>query len=149
MHSQVRTVAALLAGIAAFALPSTALSARSATLPTFSAKLTGSGQVPPNPSKGSGTVVVTADTKTNKVCWTLSYKDLLAAPIATIIHKAPKGQTGPGVIPFGGKVIRKGCVISPSNIVRAFVRNPTGYYVSIHTKKFPDGEIAGQLSVHH
>jgi hypothetical protein len=38
------------------------------------------------------------------------------------------------------------CVAAKADVLDAITQNPSGYYVSVHTKKYPKGAIRGQLA---
>jgi len=118
--------------------------ASSTVVKKVSATLSGAGEIPKVGTPATGRIAVTLDQKTGKICWTLTAKGITAA-VSTDIHKAPTGKTGRSVVPLGGKYTKKGCVISPIKIVKGIISNPAAYYVNIHTKKFPEGLIAGRL----
>jgi CHRD domain len=125
-------------------LPAAALAAGTTLHPVVSAKLRGGAEVPKGSPAGSGTAVVNLDTKRNKACWTLSVKRIDRA-LSAHIHKAPPGKAGPVVIPLGARFSTKGCVIAPRKAILAVARNPGAYYVNVHTKRYLDGAIRGQL----
>lgn len=79
------------------------------------------------------------------MCWTFKVKGLDTVNAAHI-HKAPKGKSGNVVVAFfASKLKAKGCVAAPKAVVAAIAKNPTAYYVNIHTNKYPAGAIRGQL----
>jgi len=136
----------VLSGVAAMvcvALPTAGLAAGSA-VPQFSASLRGSAEVPKGSPTGSGTVKVTLDTKRSRACWTIAVKGI-DKPLSAHVHKALPGKTGKVVIPLGAKFMTKGCVMIPLKTVRAVAKNPHGYYVNVHTRKYLGGAIRGQL----
>jgi hypothetical protein len=61
------------------------------------------------------------------------------------VHKAPPGKVGPVVIPLGARFVTKGCVIVPKRSLKAVETNPRAYYVNVHTKRYLNGAIRGQL----
>jgi hypothetical protein len=125
-------------------LPAVGLAADSALHPVVSAKLRGTAEVPKGSPTGSGTAVVKLDTKTNKACWTLSVKGIDKA-LSAHVHKGPPGKAGPVVIPLGARFSTKGCVLAPRKAILAVATNPGAYYVNVHTKKYLNGAIRGQL----
>jgi hypothetical protein len=129
--------------IAAMLAPA-ALATRSALHPRVSATLTGRTEVPKGSPVGSGTAVVTLSTKTGKACWRLSVKGI-GTPLSAHVHKAPPGKAGPVVIPLGARFSPTGCVKLPMKSILAVERNPAAFYVNVHTKKYLDGAIRGQL----
>jgi len=65
---------------------------------------------------------------------------------AAHIHRGgAKVASGPVVVPLGAKYKATGCIASTSAIVKAIAKNPKGFYVNIHTAKYPNGAVRGQL----
>jgi hypothetical protein len=127
----------------------------SANTEKVSAKLSGSAEVPKGSPKGSGTAVVKLNATTRKACWTIKVKGI-DKPLSAHVHKAPPGKTGPVVIPLGARFSKTGCVTVPKpkktkankhpvDVLVAVAKNPRAYYVNVHTKKYINGAIRGQL----
>ena len=66
-------------------------------------------------------------------------------PLVAHIHKGSSKVAGPVVVPLGGTFTALGCVHSTSSVVKAIEKNPSSYYVNIHTSKYTGGAIRGQL----
>jgi hypothetical protein len=83
-------------------------------------------------------------------------------PTNVHVHRAPAGRNGPVVIDFtkgvpkdaagkpsGNPGSSSGCkVLTSAKEIAALSRirrNPAGYYVNVHTKRFEDGALRGQL----
>jgi|tagenome__1003787_1003787.scaffolds.fasta_scaffold20728212_1 hypothetical protein len=143
MRYRVLAVVAVVLGVA---LPAAALASRSATVSTLRASMRGSGEVGTKGSRtGTGSAVVKLYRSSGKACWTLSVRGLDKA-LSAHVHKASKKRTGPVVIPLGARFARKGCVTGlKAKTIDAIVKNPGAYYVNVHTKKYLDGAIRGQL----
>jgi hypothetical protein len=139
-------VLAVVAVVLAVALPAAALAGRSAKVSTLRATMRGSGEIGTKGSAtGSGTAVVKLYRSAGKACWTLSVKGLDKA-LSAHVHKAAVKKTGPVVIPLGARFAKRGCVTGlKARTIDAIVKNPGGYYVNIHTKKYLNGAIRGQL----
>jgi hypothetical protein len=104
-----------------------------------SAKVSGGG------SPGSaGTAVVELKPGAGTACWRLSVKGL-DKPISAHVHEAPAGALGPVTIPLGDRFAAKGCVLVPRRSLVAVAEAPGDYYVDVHTEKYLDGAIRGQL----
>ena len=127
-------------------LPALALAAVSAGTKTLTTTMLGSNEVPKGAPKGSGKAVITLNAGTGKVCWTFSNVKGISKVTASHIHKAPKGKAGNIVVFFfAGALKTKGCVKAAKATITAIEKHPSGYYVNIHTVKYPGGAIRGQL----
>jgi Cu/Zn superoxide dismutase len=131
------------AGLAS-ALMFTSAAARAEML-TFKADMLGSTEVPATDSAGKGTAEVTVDTDTKKVSWTMSVEGLSGDATAAHAHgPASVTESAPPVIDMSGDMMMKG----GADITEAqWTEMKAGkYYINVHTAKFPDGEIRGQLA---
>jgi len=137
-------VVAAAAAVLAVAVPAVSLAAVGAFHSTVSTKLAGKAEVPKGSPTGSGTAVVKFNRKTSQACWTLKVKGL-DKTLSAHVHKAPPGKNGPVVIPLGARFATKGCVTIPMKTLNAVAKNPSGYYVNVHTRKYLNGAIRGQL----
>lgn len=140
-----RVLVACLLGL--LCLPALALAAASMAGPkTLTTTMTGSNEVPKGAPNGSGKAVITLNAGTRKVCWTFSSVKGISNVTASHIHKGAAGASGPVVVAFfSGALKTKGCVKAAKSVITAIEKSPSGYYVNIHTKKYPAGAIRGQL----
>lgn len=80
-----------------------------------------------------------------RMCYMLELdglKDFTAAHI----HKAPVGENGPPVLTL--ELSKEGadlCVDADVALMKDIAANEAAYYVNVHTKKFPQGAVRGQL----
>ena len=133
----------VLLAVIGVAVPAVALASRAKQL-EFEAYLSGKSELPKAAPKGKGTVKVTISG--NKVCWKFTSVSGIDKPVVSHIHKGTaKTANGPVVVPLGGKYALKGCVTTTAAIANAIAKTPKGYYVNIHTAKYPNGAIRGQL----
>ena len=132
----------LLAAIAV-AVPAVALGSKAKTL-KFESYLLGKSEVPKGAPKGSATVKLTITG--NKVCWKFTKLKSFDKPLFSHIHKGNAGKAGPIYIPLGTAFKATGCTTAPAGSpTSAISKNPKGFYVNIHTKKWPGGAVRGQL----
>lgn len=72
----------------------------------------------------------------------------LGKVVATHLHEGPVGVNGPMAHElnpgFTGELLEGSSGVSPE-LAAAVVRNPSGYYVKLHSLRFPGGAIRGQL----
>jgi len=106
--------------------------------------LGGGPEVEPGAPAGTGRAVVRLNPKTGNACWTLVVNGI-GKPLSAHIHKAPRGEEGPVVIPLGDRFSLKGCVLAPRKTVTGVARRPGAYYVNVHTRKYLNGAVRGQL----
>jgi len=133
-----------LAAAAACALPAAAFAATTAMHPELGAKLNGRHEVPTGSPIGHGIVNLNLKAAGGKVCWTFKIVGL-PKPRAAHIHRAPAGKAGPIVVALGGAYKAKGCTSAPKKTIEAIESKPNAYYVNVHTAKYPNGAIRGQL----
>ena len=125
-------VAAILAGNPAFA----------ETL-KFMADMKGASEVPPNDSAGTGMGDVTVDTETKKLTWTVTFSGLSGEPIAAHFHgPAEPGKNAGPVVDISGSLASGTADITDEQLADLQAGN---WYLNVHTEKFPDGEIRGQV----
>src|SRR5580693_9142583 len=77
-----------------------AASSSFAAMVNYTATLSGASEVPPNDSKGTGTVTATYDTATKKFTYTVTYSGLTGPATAAHFHgPAAAGTNAPPVVP--------------------------------------------------
>ena len=111
---------------------------------TVSAKLTSAAEVPKTKGGGSGTATITFDTKKGQICWKVSLSGV-DKPLSVYVHLGAPGHAGPGVIALGSGYQPKGCEIARLSTLTPVVKNPTKYYVNVHTRTHLNGAVRGQL----
>jgi hypothetical protein len=137
---RLRLIALLAVG--AVAVPAVALASSSGAL-KFEAYMSGKSELPKAAASGKGTVNITITG--NKVCWKFTKIGGIDKPLVSHIHKGSSKVSGPVVVPLGGKFAATGCIASTAAIVKGIEKNPASYYVNVHTAKYPNGAIRGQL----
>lgn len=143
MHSR------LLLAVHGFAVAAIAIAGMPATAEviSFKAELKGTSQVPPNQSKGTGSVAVTYDTVEKTLTWTGSYSGLSGPIVAAHFHgPAAIGRNG-GIavgITIGSApgVFEGTATISDAQAADLLAGR---WYVNLHTAAYPAGEIRGQV----
>jgi CHRD domain-containing protein len=125
------------------AVPAVALATHAKEL-EFESYMAGKNEHPAGAPKGKATVNVKITG--TKVCWKFTKVSGIDKPQAAHIHKGgAKVANGAVVVPFGAAYKATGCVKSTAAVVAGIARNPKGYYVNIHTKRYPAGAVRGQL----
>jgi hypothetical protein len=99
-----------------------------------------------------GTAALTANAGQQEVCFEIHVTNL--APVtAAHIHVGAVNVNGPIVVPFfsfsppTNATSFRGCVHGDRDVITAILRDPSGYYVNVHTTEFPAGAIRGQLTL--
>jgi hypothetical protein len=136
----------ILAFAVAAAFPA-ALPAAKSAVKTISAKLTPGAVTPKSKAKvaATGAIVVKLDAKAGKACWAISVQKGAGKLLSAHVHRGVPGKNGPVVLPLGDVWKRNGCVFAPSKTIAAVAASPKAYYVDVHTTKFVDGLVRGQL----
>src|SRR5262245_66362240 len=99
MRTRLLTLGAVAAGVVA-AVAGGASASTTATTADLVGHLSGGVEVPKGDTTGKGTVNVTINTKTGKVCWKFTISRIDGTPSAAHIHKGGRGVAGPVVVPL-------------------------------------------------
>ena len=109
----------------------------------FKADLKAASEVPPTDSAGTGLADVSVDTSTKKLTWTITSSGLTGEATAAHFHgPAAVGENAGPVVD-----ISKNVASGTSDITDAQLSylHAGKWYLNIHTQKYPDGEIRGQV----
>lgn len=116
---------------------------------TFAAELSADNQLTLTDSKAVGNVKIVFDIAKKTIAWDISYQDLTSAPTAIRLHgPAQAGTNAAPLIDLG-----KGGLSSPikgnTPVTAAHVQYLLlGWtYVSLATRRYPNGEIRGKVDV--
>lgn len=132
-----------LVALLAVAAPAAALASQAKQL-EFESYLAGKNELPKGAPNGKATVNLKITG--TKVCWKFTKVSGIDKPQAAHIHKGgAKVANGAVVVPLGAAYKATGCIRSKAAVVAGIARNPKGYYVNIHTKRYPAGAVRGQL----
>ncbi len=118
-------------------------SAAHAEMLKFHADMVASEETPPVDSKGKGTADFTVDTDTKKISWVVKSEGLTGDVTAAHIHgPAAVGEKAPPEIDMSKAIMEGNADITDAQLADIKAGKT---YVNLHTAKFPDGEIRGQL----
>jgi CHRD domain len=111
--------------------------------------LTGAAEVPgPGDPNGAGTATIRLNQGRGKVCFVLTVSNITLPATGAHIHVGSATQAGPvvvGLVPPDATGMSGGCVDASKATIKAIRKNPSNYYVNVHTTDFPAGAIRGQL----
>ncbi len=100
---------------------------------------------------GAGTASITRR-GAGQLCYNLTATNV-DQPTAAHIHQGEADQAGDIVVNLdprfsgGAESDASGCVQADESLIDAIFAEPTGYYVNVHTQRYPDGAVRGNLSV--
>ena len=124
-----------------------AASASFAAVVDYTATLKGSTEVPPNDSKGTGTVTASYDTTSKKFTYTVTYSGLSGPATAAHFHgPAAAGANAPPVVPVPATALAspiKGDATLTDTQAADLAAGK--WYFNIHTAAHGPGEIRGQV----
>jgi len=118
----------------------------SAAIINYKVMLLPSSEVPPNTTKGSGTLTGTFDTTTKVLAWTVTYSGLSGPAVAAHFHgPADPGVNAAVVIPQPGGLQSpmKGQVTLTDAQAAQLIGGK--WYFNVHTAQNKGGEIRGQM----
>jgi CHRD domain len=109
----------------------------------FKADMKGATEVPPTNSPANGNAMVTLDTAGKTLAWKITYSGLTGDATAAHFHgpAAPGANAGP-VVDISGKIAEGSATLTDQQMVDLQAGK---WYLNIHTAKFPNGEIRGQV----
>lgn len=117
-----------------------------ADMMNFKATLNAASGVPPTDSKGTGEAKIAFDTASKELTWSVTFAGLSGDATAAHFHgPADATATAGPVVPIPG-------VASPMEgkatltDAQAADLQAGKWYVNVHTAKYPDGEIRGQVT---
>ena len=147
--------AAAVVAVASIVVATGALGQRSSDRGVLFAVLLGSKEVSPTTGKKNagdrnGRGAATALIEGNQLCFGIVVRNLDTAPNAAHVHRGRPSVNGPIVIPLtrpdgGDPGSSSGCTDISSSLARQIRRNPSRFYVNVHTEDFPGGAVRGQL----
>jgi hypothetical protein len=115
---------------------------------SFKVELTGAQQVPPVTSPGSGTADFTWDPGTRVLTWSIAYSGLSSAATMSHLHIGAAGKNGGVAIWLSKRGSPPSSPITGSatlTAAQAAQLAAGGWYVNIHSKDHPAGELRGQV----
>ena len=107
-------------------------------------KRTLNGTSEPN---ATGTVVLRF--RPGLVCYRITVANVTLPTVGAHIHKGAAGANGGVVVPFtppGASGTSDGCTTAEQSLIDEILREPSGYYVNVHTKEHTGGAIRAQLA---
>ena len=112
----------------------------------FTADLTATAVVPPTTSTATGAAEVTFDTASKMLTWTVTYKGLTGKPTAAHFHgPAAVGANAGPVVGLTGSLDSPIKGSFTLNDKQASELEAGMWYLNVHTSKYADGEIRGQV----
>jgi hypothetical protein len=118
----------------------------------FSFKLSGAEEVCEGDTcggPGTGEADVKINSDRNEVCYDIKLEGVTEVTAAHI-HSGEKGSAGPIVVNLeyaGDDSGGEGCVDGvDEGVLEKISEQPAAYYVNVHSNRYPDGAVRGQLS---
>jgi CHRD domain-containing protein len=115
---------------------------------SFTIQLSGAQQVPPVQSSATGKADLTYDPNTRVVTWTITCDGLSGPVTMAHFHVALEGKNGPVAIWLSKQGSSTACPISgQATLTPEQAKQFTAgeWYINIHTKAHPPGEMRGQV----
>jgi hypothetical protein len=107
------------------------------------ATLSGSAEVPANPSASTGNVSGTFNEETKMLMLNITYTGF--TPVAWHIHKAAAGTNGGVIFNMGTTFSTPFMFMQTLDATQESDLKAGLYYVNLHSATYPNGEIRGQL----
>jgi len=112
----------------------------------YHADLTAAQETPPADSAGTGSLDASYDTSTKMLSWTVTYSGLTGDVTAAHFHgPAAMGAKAPPVVPIEAPFTSPIKGSATLTDAQASELQAGMWYFNLHTAKYPDGEIRGQV----
>lgn len=81
------------------------------------------------------------------LCWRFAHLHGFVSATAAHIHTGRPGRAGPVLIALSTApaLHHHGCTHASATALSAIERDPGGYYVNVHSARYPAGAVRGQL----
>jgi hypothetical protein len=113
----------------------------------YHADLNAASETPPTDSLGTGTLDATYDTTSKLLTWTVTYSGLTGDVVAAHFHgPAAVGATAPPVVPLTAPYASPIKGTATLTDQQASDLGSGMWYINLHTAKYGDGEIRGQVT---
>ena len=117
-----------------------------AFLATFTTRLAGANEVPLNVSMGTGTLDALLDRRTGLLRWKMTLDNLSGAPTVAHFHgPAEIGANAAATLAFSAPVSSPYEGRSTLSAVQMADLLAGKWYANVHTAKYPNGELRGQM----
>ena len=119
--------------------------AAQAEMMKMKATLSGTAEVPPNTSKGTGQATLDYDSATKKLSWNITYSGLTGPATAAHVHGPAAAGANAGVlIPFPKA---ESPIVGSATLTDAQATDLLAgrMYINVHTTANPGGEVRGQI----
>lgn len=142
MHTTIRATLAV-AAVAAFGIGASTAAQAAPALP-----LNPGQEVADVDSEAHGFFTYAIDG--DQFCWTLDVQGLTTPAVAAHVHEAGRNVNGGVKIPLDvlGQTSfeTEGCeTVADARLLQQIQDAPRGFYVNVHTQRYPGGEVRGQL----
>jgi CHRD domain len=120
------------------------VSSRPTTLYTVS--MTGAAEASNGAPQGRGVAII-AFHGDSRVCFRFAHLDGFVDATVAHINYGTIGRSGPVVLALssGPKLHHRGCAAISPTLSRTIWRQPSAYYVNVHSRRYPGGAVRAQL----
>ena len=112
----------------------------------YHVRLTGRAEIPKGAANASGYAII-AIHRRSVVCWRCVHLHRFLNATVAQIHVGFNGRAGRvlQLLSSGPRLRHRGCIWTSPAAVTAIERDPSNYYVDVHSHRYPAGAVRGQL----
>jgi hypothetical protein len=100
---------------------------------------------PRGAANGSGVGVVSINSSSGELCWTISQLKNVTAPTEIRIFRNFPRASGAHGLPLGAGYKPSGCMRERLLVLGLIEAKPETFYLSIHSARYPEGAVRGPL----